>query len=131
MPKQIQAHEFNRHQPWALPEAVLPPPPARPLLPPLLAGGGSSPPGAALRPRPAGWRGWLLRRRRRRRGWKRRQRRRLGQVGYHLGPKLELDHLGLGSMALTNPDILVIGGQDGLQLQREGVRLHIEVYEYT
>ena len=91
MPIQVQAHEFNRHEPEALPAAFLPPPPPRPLQPPPLAaglgaGGGSSPPGAALRPRPAGWRGWLRRRRRRRLRWKRRRRRRLAQVRYHLGP---------------------------------------------
>ncbi len=55
MPVQVQAHEFNRHQPEALPAAFLPPPPPRTLQPPPLAtglgaGGGSSPPGAALRP---------------------------------------------------------------------------------
>jgi hypothetical protein len=52
-PIQVQAHEFNWHQPWALPEAFLPPPPAFPALPPppllpgLGAGGGPSPSGAA------------------------------------------------------------------------------------
>ena len=91
MPIQVQAHKFNLHQPEALPAAFLPPPPPRTLQPPPLAaglgaGGGSSPPGAALRPRPAGWRGWLRRRRRRRLRWKRRRRRRLAQVRYHLGP---------------------------------------------
>ena len=66
-----------------LPPRTLQPPP---LAAGLGAGGGSSPPGAALRPRPAGWRGWLRRRRRRRLRWKRRRRRRLAQVRYHLGP---------------------------------------------
>ena len=93
------------------------------------AGGGSSPQGAALRPRPAGWRG--------------------GGVGYAGGGgrgsiggvgvwrksciilvlKLALDHLGLGATAgAHNPlDILILGGHDGLQLRREGVRLHFGV----
>ncbi len=44
--------------------------------------------------------------------------------------ELALDHLGLGATAgAHNPlDILVIGSQDGLQLQCEGVKLHFGVY---
>jgi hypothetical protein len=44
--------------------------------------------------------------------------------------ELALDDLGLGATAgAHNPlDILVIGVQDGLQLRREGVRLHFGVY---
>ncbi len=43
-----------------------------------------------------------------------------------------LDYPGLVATACTlNPlDVLVIGGQDGLQLQLEGVRLHIGVCMY-
>ena len=92
MPNQVQAHQFNRHWPEALPEAFLAPPPARPLPPPPLAaglgaGGGSSLQGAALRPRPAGWRGWRCRLRRRLRQGKHRRRQRLAQVLHHLGPQ--------------------------------------------
>jgi hypothetical protein len=43
-------------------------------------------------------------------------------------PKLALDHLGLDAGSHNSLDILVIGSQDGLKLQREGVRLHFGVY---
>jgi hypothetical protein len=54
-PIQVQAHDFNQHQPWALPAASLKPPTASPLPPPLLPPGlgadaGPSPPGAAAAP---------------------------------------------------------------------------------
>ncbi len=42
--------------------------------------------------------------------------------------ELALDHLGLGAGSHNLLDILVIGSQDGLKLQREGVRLHFGVY---
>jgi hypothetical protein len=50
--------------------------------------------------------------------------------GTHFIFELALDYLGFGATAgALNPhDILVIGCQDGLQLLREGVRLHFGVY---
>ncbi len=50
--------------------------------------------------------------------------------GTHFIFELALDYLGLGATAgALNPhDILVIGCHDGLQLLREGVRLHFGVY---
>ncbi len=46
--------------------------------------------------------------------------------------KLALDDLGLGAAAgsLNPVDVLIIGGQDGLHLLLEGVRLHL-VYTST
>ncbi len=114
-PIQVQAHEFNQYQPWALPEAFLPPPPAFPALPPpplppgLGAGGGPSPSGAATALPSCGVaRVAALAS--------------AGSAGSASGAshvlELALDHPGLGATAgAHNPlDLLVIGGQDGLQL---------------
>ncbi len=113
-PIQVQAHEFNRHQPEALQVAFLPPAPFRPRScpPELGAGGGSSPSHAGLAA-VAGLAASAA-----------------SASGASLVLELALDHLGLGATAgAHNPlDILVKGCHDGLQLRREGVRLHFGVY---
>ncbi len=122
-PIQVQAHDFNRHQPWGLP-AFLPPPPAFPALPPpplhqgLGAGRGPSPSGAAAALPSGGVAGVAVSASAGSVGS-------AGSAGSASGasPVLELalDHQGLGATAgAHNPlDLLVIGGQDGLQLWRE------------
>ncbi len=92
-----------------------------PFFPPGLgAGGGSSPPGAASAPpSPSGVAGVAAASA-------------ASAVGILLVFKLALDDLGLGATAgALNPhDVILIGGQDGLQLLCEGVRLHFGVYSH-
>ncbi len=116
-PIQVQAHWFNRHQPWALP-AFLPPPPAFPALPPpplprgLGAGGGPSLSGAAAALPSGGVAGVAALAS-------------AGSAGSAASAsgasqvlEFALDHPGLGATTgAHNPlDLLVMGGQDGLQL---------------